>query len=106
MDLYYLIVPGQALVGYETPSLDLGAGLLKAQCVNVWSDQVTHGDPGEISTFNLSPAFSTGALLAIGRAGWLRLEPAYRYGMLPVSRGPIEAWTWSTGIQAGYCRWL
>ena len=78
--------------------------LLKAQYVNVWSDQVTYGDPGEVTTFNLSPAFSTGAQLAIGRSGWLRLEPTFRYGVLPVNDGAIEARTWSAGLQAGYCK--
>lgn len=89
--------------------MDIGTGasrdlLLKAPYVNVWSDGRTYGATGELSTFNLSPAVSMGMQLAIGRAGQFRLEPTFRYEVLPVSSGPIETRTWSAGAQIAYVR--
>lgn len=79
--------------------------MMRARNVIIYEDDRSSWDQDYYERFNLFAQLSTGVLYQLSDRHQFRLEPTFRYGLLPIINDtPITGYLWSVGFNVGWYR--
>jgi len=64
-------------------------------------DNRTRPDNNNYNKVNLSLMFSMGAEVTLFKGAFIRIEPTYRYGVIPIIEQDLSGYLWNAGINVG-----
>jgi hypothetical protein len=112
---YYIDIPLKATITFGSRSFrfvsSVGVStniLMNASQTNIYEyqdgslDKSTQASSESFQTINFSPEISVGVEKRIKDKIFIRVEPAFRYGVLKIIDAPITANLWSAGLNVSY----
>ncbi len=110
-EFHYLDIPLRGTMSFgkgrwrSISSVGVSANLLmRATFVSIFNGERSSTEHDYYEKFNFTAFASTGIAFLPNDRNEFRLEPTFRYALLPIIDAPITGYLWSVGLNIGYYR--